>query len=248
MSQADGRPPRGTRFPETSWGLVRLARAAAGSDNPAFAELYRRYQLPIHACLRRQGCDANRAEDLTQAFFLELIEHDTVARADPERGRFRSFLQGSLRRFVAGELEHAQAWKRGAGVTHVSLDMPLVENQLADEAALPPDLLFDRVWAEALVGNALAILRGEYATPDQARWFRQLQPCLELATNVPRYADLAQRLDSNKAAVKTAIHRLRARFREVLRREVAATVASAADVDDEMRYLRDVLSAEVPVP
>jgi RNA polymerase sigma-70 factor (ECF subfamily) len=240
------RPQGSTRFPETSWGLVVAARGNASDTRAAFAELCRRYWMPIYASLRRQGFDSAEAEDLVQGFFLRLIEHDTVTRADRERGRFRSFLLGALRRFLASEDERESAIKRGGDCRFVPFEATAMEALMpvGGDEAFSLDLQFDREWARALVDHALALLREEHVRSGHAELFESMQPCLDPGANAPSYAELALRLERNEGAVKTVVHRLRRRFREILRREVACTVVAAQDVDDELAYLRDVLSAE----
>jgi RNA polymerase sigma-70 factor (ECF subfamily) len=223
--------------------MVLAARDGAGGRD-AFSTLCRRYWTPIYASLRRQGFAAADAEDLVQGFFLHLVEHDTVVRADPERGRFRSFLLGALRWFLANDRERENARKRGG--SFVTIDIAEVESTLRcdvdSETTL--DLQFDRQWAYALVGNALGALRSEYDENGQAQVYAALQPCLDPRVETPSYATLGAQLARNEGAVKVAVHRLRSRFREVLRREVGCTVATAQDIEDELAYLRDVLAAE----
>ena len=232
-------------FPNTSWGLV-LAARNEDSGRAAFSALCRRYWTPIYASLRRQGFAATDAEDLAQGFFLHLVEHGTVTRADPARGRFRSFLLGALRLFLANDHERENARKRGGRNTFVPIDIAEVESSLQSDAedAASFDLQFDRQWARALVRNALDALRAEYVESGQAQVYATLQPCLDPSVETPSYAILSARLARNEGAVKVAVHRLRGRFREVLRREVGCTVATAREIEDELAYLRDVLAAE----
>jgi len=240
-SDAPGNP----EFPNTSWGLV---RAAGGSDagRSAFSTLCRRYWFPVYASLRRHGFGAADAEDLTQGFFLHLTERDTVSRADPERGRFRDFLVGVLRWFLAHEHERAQARKRGGDSKFVAIDVAEVESwmPLGDAPNGSFELQFDRQWAQTLVRNALDELQTEYAATGQAHDFVALRPCLDPSVQAPSYASLAQRLERSEGAIKVAVHRLRNRFREVLRNEVAATVADAREIDEELAHLREVLALE----
>ncbi|MBS0557446.1 MAG: sigma-70 family RNA polymerase sigma factor [Proteobacteria bacterium] len=234
----------GARFPDTSWGLVLSARDRA-SPNDAFAQLCRRYWMPIYVSLRRQGIAPADADDLVQGFFLSLFEDNAVARADPQRGRFRNFLLGALRRFLANEHEREHARKRGGAAQFVEFDTNAVEIQLsADESSTPLELLFDRQWARALLANAMDALREEYVRAGNSTVYAALESSLDPGAGAPDYAALAQRLQRNPGAIKVAVHRLRDRFREVLRREVGLTVASADDVDDELTHLRDVLAAE----
>lgn len=232
-------------FPNTSWGIVLAARDDE-SGREAFSTLGRRYWSPIYGSLQRQGFAPADAEDLVQGFFLHLIEHHTVARANPERGRFRSFLLGALRWFLANEHERERARKRGGESVFVPIDSGEVESALQHdrESRATLDLQFDRQWARALVRNALSALRAEYVESGQAQAYAILQPYLDPGVETPSYATLATQLDRNEGAVKVAVHRLRGRFREVLRREVECTVATAQEVEDELAYLRDVLAAE----
>ena len=168
----------------------------------------------------------------------------------PGRGRFRSFLLGTLCRFLANDRERERALKRGGDRAFVSFDTAAVEAQLArdEDGVASLQLQFDRRWARALVDNALADLDGEYASNGEANLFAALRFCLDGGSEAPSYGELATRLDRNEGAIKTSVHRLRRRFREVLRREVARTVATSDEIDDELNYLRDVLTAEPCAP
>lgn len=246
MHHEKGHAQAGSRFPETSWGLVLATRTDADAGD-ALGILCRRYWPPVYASLRRHGFAASDAEDLTQGFFLHLIEHDTLARADPVRGRFRNFLLGSLRWFLANARERENARKREGSRKFVTIDIASVESALRDDSANPATLeaQFDREWARTVVANALDALRDDYAGNGQAQTWDVLQCCLDPAAEAPSYAVLAARLGSGEGATKVAVHRLRQRFREALREEVASTVATAREVEDELRYLRDVLAAQI---
>jgi RNA polymerase sigma factor (sigma-70 family) len=238
-------PPLGNSlFPNTSWGLV-LASRNEGSGRDALSTLCRRYWAPIYACVRRQCSTPADAEDLVQGFFLHVVEHHTVARADPERGRFRSFLLGALRWYLANERERGSAAKRGGDSAFVPIDIAEAELSLQSDSGSGAtfEMQFDRQWARTLVANSLNALRAEYVENDQARAYAILQPCLDPRVETPSYAVLATQLGRNEGAVKVAVHRLRGRFREVLRREVECTVATAQEIEDELAYLRDVLAA-----
>jgi hypothetical protein len=180
-----------------------------------------------------------------QGFFLHVVEHHTVARADPERGRFRSFLLGALRWYLANERERGSAAKRGGDSAFVPIDIAEAELSLQSDSGSGAtfEMQFDRQWARTLVANSLNALRAEYVENDQARAYAILQPCLDPRVETPSYAVLATQLGRNEGAVKVAVHRLRGRFREVLRREVECTVATAQEIEDELAYLRDVLAA-----
>jgi RNA polymerase sigma-70 factor (ECF subfamily) len=235
------------RFPDTSWGLVLAAGDhAEARTRDAFAALCRQYWMPIYASLRRQHYTQSDAEDLTQGFFLHLIDGDAVSRADPERGRFRSFLLGALFRFLASDKERQNARKRGGDRVFVALDTAAVEAQLANDSdeAASLELEFDRRWARTLVSNALATLGAEHEASGEPELFVALQPYLGTGGRSASYGEIAARLQRNEGAIKTAVHRLRRRFREVLRHEVASTVAAPADVDDELSHLRNVLASK----
>lgn len=240
-----GQARAGSRFPDTSWGLV-LATRDPERERQAFAALCESYRAPVLATLRRRGHATPDAEDLVQGFFLHLLERSTVARADPARGRFRSFMLGALRWYLANTLEHQQAARRHA--PQAALGLERADAELAARHASAEDttfeLQFDREWASALVSHALENLRAEYARLGQAQVFDVLHATLDPHGPAPTYASLAGRLARNEGAVKVAVHRLRHRFREMLRAEVARTVAGAREVDDEMRHLRHVLTVE----
>jgi len=200
--------------------------------------------MPIYATLRRKGFAASDAEDLAQGFFLHLIDGNTVARADPERGRFRNFLHGALLRFLANDTERETALKRGGDRIFVPFDADAIDAQtVVEDDDLSLQLQFDRRWARALVENALAQLSAEYAASGETALFAVLQSSLSVRQVVP-YAEMAEQLGRKEGAVKTAVHRLRRRFREALRKEVALTVSTTEDVEDELRYLRNVLVSE----
>jgi RNA polymerase sigma-70 factor (ECF subfamily) len=223
-----------------------LASRNESTGRDALSTLCRRYWAPIYACVRWQCAAPADAEDLVQGFFLHVVEHHTVARADPERGRFRSFLLGALRWFLANERERGNAGKRGGDSAFVPIDIAEAELSIQGDAGSGAtfEMQFDRQWARTLVANALNALRAEYVENDQARAYAILQPCLDPRVETPPYAVLATQLGRNEGAVKVAVHRLRVRFREVLRREVECTVASAQEIEDELAYLRDVLAAQ----
>lgn len=235
----------GARFPDTSWGLV-LATRDPRREHQAFATLCRNYRTPVYASLRRRGFAMPDADDLAQGFFLHLLERGTLARADPARGRFRSFMLGSLRWFLANTLEHQQAAKRSPPHPALDLEYADAESVARYRAAEDPafELQFDREWARALVANAIDKLRSEYVRQGHAHVYDALLGTLDPHRTAPTYASLAKHLESNEGAVKVAVHRLRHRFREMLRAEVARTVAGAQEIDDEMRYLRNVLTVE----
>jgi RNA polymerase sigma-70 factor (ECF subfamily) len=212
---------RAARFQTTNWSLV----FAAGGSPEALNDLCARYWPPVYAYVLRCGVDRADAEDLTQAFFGRMLEHRDFAQVDPRRGKFRSFLLAALKHFMSNERDRARAKKRGGDVVHVEIDLAT-----ADEA-LTPDQLFDKQWALVVVERALRALR-------DAGEAEHLMPFL---SGEESYASLAAERGTSEGALRVAVHRLRRRFRDHLRRIVAETV-EPEDVDDEIRFLIDAVS------
>jgi RNA polymerase sigma factor (sigma-70 family) len=238
-SAAGGRP----NFLTTQWSLVAAASAQGDvASRDALEELYRLYCYPVYAFIRRRGHGRQDAQDLTQDFFVHLLEKGTLSRADPERGRFRSFLLGALDYFLAHAAERARAGKRGGGCQLVFLDDDGAENsyQLAAPEGMTAEKVFDARWAAAMIESAFARLRGELEREGKGRLFQALKGFL-LGTENASYQQIADGLGLSLGAVKTVIHRLRGRYRALLREEVARTVAVPAEVDEELRYLRTAL-------
>ena len=238
-STAGGR----SKLHTTQWGLVAAASAeGAGEARAALEELYRLYCYPIYAFIRRRGHGRQDAQDLTQDFFVHLLEKGTFGRADAERGRFRSFLLGALDHFLAHAAERARAAKRGGGCQWVFLDDDAAENsyQLAAPEEMTAERVFEVRWAAALFEATFARLRGELQSEGKGQLFEALQGFL-LGQEDSSYQQVADALSLSLGALKTIIHRLRARFRTVLREEVARTVAKPEQVDEELRYLRVAL-------
>ena len=234
-STAGGRP----NFLTTQWGLVAAASAERATEaRAALEELYRLYSYPVYAFIRRRGYSREDAQDLTQDFFVHLLEKGTLDRADPLRGRFRNFLLGALEHFLAHAAERAGAGKRGGGCQWVFLDADTAEDryQLAAPEGLTAEKLFDARWATALVEATFARLRGELEAEGKGHLFESLQGFL-LGREEASYQQVASALSLSLGALKTAIHRLRGRYRALLREEVARTVVSPTEVDDELRYL-----------
>lgn len=233
-----------TVFAATRWSIVvRAGRNDTPRARRALATLCQAYWYPLYAQVRRRGYSAHDAQDLTQAFFARLLEHGTLAAADPQRGRFRSFLLGSLKHFMVDEWSRARALKRGGGREIVSLDLAAAEMRLGAEPADrgSPDKAFDRQWALALLDTVLHRLEAEYDRAARSELFAVLKPTLAGPRESQPYAELATRLGLNEGAVKVAVHRLRKRYRELLQEEIADTVASPADEMDELHHLFRVL-------
>jgi RNA polymerase sigma-70 factor (ECF subfamily) len=238
-------PPDPRQFATTHWSLVgaaRLDEASQTSAREAFEELCRIYWYPLYAFVRSRGYPAVDAQDLTQAFFARIIETGGFASADRERGRFRSYLLGAMKHFLANEWHRTQTQKRGGRVQIIEWDAPGAEARYAG-ASKPsdnPEHLFDREWALETIAGALQALRDEMERASKGKQFDALKGSLPGGDETPR-EEIAARLGMSEGAVKVAVHRLRQRYRELLREAIAETVSSEADLDDEMRYLVEVL-------
>jgi len=229
----------------THWSLVGAAKPGQASQTrarEALEELCRAYWYPLYAFVRSRGHSATDAQDLTQAFFARIIETDGFACADRRRGRFRSYLLGALKHFLANEWHRAKAQKRGGRVRFVEWDAldPEARYAAASQPADDPEHLFDREWALETIAAALKALRDEMAQAGKADQFDALKGALTGQDEAPR-DQIAARLGMTEGAVKVAVHRLRQRYRMLLRAAIAETVSNEADLDDEMRYLVAVL-------
>ncbi len=242
-STATERP--GARFLTTHWSVVLAAgRSDSTRAQNALGRLCQTYWYPLYAHVRRRGHSPHDAQDLTQEFFARLLERHTLASADPNRGRFRSFLLATMDHFLAHEWEKVRAQKRGGGCRILSLDLALAEQRYDLEPAdtATPDKLFDRRWANALLEEVLNQLEAEYHHAGKAELFAALKQTLTGTRESQPYAVLALHLGMNEAAVKVAVHRLRKRYRELLRAEVANIVAEPEQAGDELRYLLAALA------
>lgn len=232
------------RFLTTRWSVVlRAGRQEPGGSTDADARealerLAESYWLPLFAFVRRRGYGEEDARDLTQGFFTRLLEREDVARASPDRGRFRSFLLTAMKNFLVNEEERERALKRGGGTPVVSIDARAAESELGldPEGGESPERAFERTWARSVLARALERLREEYVQRGKEALFEALSGHLVGGDATP-YAELSDELGFREGALKVAVHRLRARYREQLRREVADTVADPADVEDELRGL-----------
>ncbi|MCB1237546.1 MAG: sigma-70 family RNA polymerase sigma factor [Verrucomicrobiae bacterium] len=243
-NDADPSRPEAAGFHTTRWSMVLSARGERGgaeADLAALEQLCRQYWPPLYAFLRYRGLGPHDAEDLTQAFFANLLEKHWLRAADREKGRFRTFLLTALKRFQAKEWERARAQKRGGGQRLLSLDTEGFETAYVSgsgaEAALPAETLYDRRWALALLEAAMRRLREEYERAGKAAEYETLKPALTADRGGAPYADLAAELGIEPASARSSVHRLRRRFRDLFREEVAATVADPRDVDDEWRAM-----------
>jgi RNA polymerase sigma factor (sigma-70 family) len=232
------------RFHTTHWSVV----LAAHADDPARArdaleQLCTVYWYPLYAFLRRRGHQPADAEDLVQGFIEHLLERQFFQAADPDKGRFRSYLLASLNHFLADSADRAERQKRGAGKIFISLDAVVAERRYALEPADPcdPEQLFERRWALTLLDTVLQRLETEAAESGRADLFRQIKGVLLGDRSVAPYAELAPQLGLSEAALTMTVHRLRRRYRELVREEIAHTVSSPVEIDEEMRHLFQVL-------
>ena len=239
MAAHDSKLERPDRFATTHWSMV---VSAGGSRSPeaseALATLCESYWFPLYAFVRRAGHSAEDARDLTQEFFVRLLEKRYLAAADREKGRFRTFLLTAVKRFLANEYDRARALKRGGGQRILSLEGPEPEARYRREPTdtLTPERVFERQWALTLLAQVLARLEAETTAEGKAALFDALKAHLT-GDGATGYATTAARLGTTEGAVKTAAHRLRQRYRELLREEIAQTVAGLDEIEEEIRYL-----------
>jgi len=239
---ADGRK---LVFATTHWSVV---LAASDTDSPqadeALAQLCRTYWYPLYAFVRRKGHSPEDAQDLTQAFFARLLEKNYVAQAERERGRFRSFLLAALTHFLADEWDKTRRQKRGGGREIISFDAVSAEDRFRLEPINQLDAakLYERRWVTTLFAQVLARLEEEFRDSGKGELFDGLKSSLLAEPAGPTYAELGARLGLKEDAVKQAVHRMRRRYRELFREEIAQTVAGPGEVEDELKHIFAVLS------
>ncbi|HUR47513.1 MAG TPA: sigma-70 family RNA polymerase sigma factor [Candidatus Saccharimonadales bacterium] len=249
MSLADNRPDSAfngsARFATTHWSDV----CAAGQPGTiraqaALEKLCATYWYPVYAFIRRQGRNSHDAQDLTQEFFARLLEKNTFAVADRSRGKFRSFLLTALKNFLCKEHERGMALKRGGGKTIVPLDSVIAEQRFTQDSASvqAADTLFERRWALTLLEKVLAELHAEYSAAGKTALFQALKSALMGERESAPYAAIAAQFDMTEGAIKTIVHRMRGRYRALLHAEIANTVATPSEVEEELRYLFSVVS------
>ena len=238
--------PHTSPFAPTRWTLVLRARGDSAESQAALSELCETYYQPVLRFLRCEGRDEDAARELAHDFFARVLAGSGFDGADPERGRFRSYLLGALKHFLADQRAHAQRLKRGGDVTPESLDASAGTDtspglSVADPGAATRDAVFDREWALTVMDRALVALQKEFAEAGKAVQFETLKPWLMGDAPASSQADAARRLDLTEGAVKVTIHRLRKRFREVVRANIAQTLADPVLVDEELRHLVEAL-------
>jgi RNA polymerase sigma-70 factor (ECF subfamily) len=230
----------GDIFATTHWTVVLAAgqRHTPQSDR-ALEELCRTYWFPLYAYTRRHGHSKEDAEDLTQAFFARFLAKNYLEGLNAERGRFRAFLLASLKHFLANEWDKSQRQKRGGPLEHLSLDWQVADTQfqIASTTEPSPDQAFDREWAMALLGKVVDRLRGECDADGKGKQFEQLKIFLTAGKGALSHADAARSLDMDETAVRVAVHRLRKRYRALLRDEIAQTLSDPSQVAEEIQAL-----------
>jgi len=243
MTTEPSNPPAhqaGDIFATTHWTVVLAAgRQHSPQAARALEELCRTYWFPLYAYVRRRGHTREDAEDLTQAFFTRLLEKNSFASLDAGKGKFRAFLLASVKHFLANARDKAHTLKRGGGSIPLSLDWQTADTQfqVAATGEPGPDQAFDREWAVALLARVIERLQNECAVDGKANLFEQLKLFLTAGNDEPAQGEVAQALGMEAGAVRVAIHRLRKRYRQLLRDEIAHTLTDQAMVDDEMRAL-----------
>lgn len=241
----EGAVPGAPWFATTHWSVV---LAAGHGTSPAAAaaleSLCRTYWYPLYAYVRRAGHDAEEARDLTQEFFASLLGRNRLSFADPARGRFRTFLLTVMKHFLANEWKKQNRLKRGGGQPALSLDARAGEERFAAEPADPasPEVIYERQWVATLLERVLARLDEESAAAGRTALLEEVKASLWGEHREATQAEIAARLGMGESAFKVAAHRLRARFRELLRGEIAHTVSSPAEIDEELRHLAAVMS------
>ncbi|MBE0542013.1 MAG: sigma-70 family RNA polymerase sigma factor [Verrucomicrobia bacterium] len=232
-------------FVTTRWTVVLSAgRKSSPQSDRALSELCQTYWYPLYAYVRHRGHSKEDAEDLTQAFFARFLEKNYLEGLSAERGKFRAFLLASLKHFLANEWDKSQTQKRGGGALHLSLDWQSADARYHLDPPDPtsPDRLYDRDWALALLERVIARLREECAADGKAELFEQAKDCLMVGDAAIPYAQAAEKLRLNEGAVRVAVHRLRKRYRELLRDEIAQTLSDPAQVKEELRSLQAALA------
>ena len=232
----------------TRWSAVVLsAQSQAPGSNHAREEFCRLYWYPLYAFIRRRGYNADDARDLTQGFFLFIFDHKALQRATPTKGKFRSFLLGSLKNYLSNEYQRENAIKRGGKIDFVPVDFSDGEDRYSREPtdSLTPEKIFDANWAMTLLGQAMERLKEEYSAQEKRALFETLKPFLDLSgsAEVPGYEAVARKLNVSIGGVKTLIHRFRKRYSEIVRTAVAQTVTDPDEIDGEIHSLCDALVA-----
>jgi len=234
-----------TAFTTTHWSVVLEAQGESPAAQEALEKLCRIYWRPIYSFLRREGISADDAQDLTQGFFASLLEHRNLDAVRKEQGRLRSYLLGALKYFVGEERRRAMAIKRGKGQRLIPLEELRADERFGMEPADPltADLIYERRWASTLLERALNLLKDEYHTAGNADLFDSLKQLLPGEPDAPPQKHIAEKLGMTENAVRQAFYRFRQRYQALLRGEIAHTVATPGDIEDELRHLIAVIRA-----
>ncbi|HEX3988007.1 MAG TPA: sigma factor [Verrucomicrobiae bacterium] len=227
-------------FVTTRWTVVVAAgHSSTPSADVALEELCGTYWFPLYAYVRRHGYSREDAEDLTQSFFARFLQKNYLEKLSAEHGRFRAFLIASLKHFLANEWDRSHRLKRGGGIANLSLDWQDADARYHIDPAddLSPDKIYDRAWAVTLLERVISRLRDENAAEGKAIVFDRLKPFLTVGRNEVPYAQAAAELSMTEGAIRVAVHRLRRRYRELLRDEIGQTLSDPAQVDEEIRTL-----------
>lgn len=244
-SDSDHHPGGRETFTETCWtDVYSAARRDEQGAEQALERLCRTYWPPVYAYLRRKQLSPEDAGDVAQDFFQLLLERNLPGLADPERGQFRHFLLGALRNFLGHWRERGRAAKRGGGTKVISLEALAAAGQMPDlEGGLSAEEVYDRRWAEAMLSGALERLRSEHESSGRGRLFAELAPYLWGSKSGRPMSDVAAQLDLNENSLRVALSRMKLRYRELIRSEVARTVSDRMEVDAELRYLMRLLGS-----
>jgi len=244
MSESSREPPV---FATTHWSIVLAANSGAIPEaREALEKLARTYWYPLYAYVRRRGRDAHEAQDLTQEFFACFLANDSLAKVNQEKGRFRSFLLAAMNHFLANEWKRGQTLKRGGAITFLSFDEATAEERyrLEPTTELTPERIYERQWALTLLDQVLVRLREDYVSEGKSKLFEQLRVFLSDAKGAKSYAEAAASTGLSEVAARQAVHRLRQRYRELMRHEIAQTVSSPREIDEEIHHLFSVFGRE----
>jgi len=234
-----------TQFRTTLWTAVLTAgKESSPESEAALANLCRTYWPPVYAYVRKRVSPVEKAQDLTQGFFARFLEKNYVARARRDRGRFRCFLMTSVENFLCDEHDRSTTLKRGGGQAPLSLDLGLLAEEEEPASPMTPALAFEKRWARTLLNRVMERLREEHREGNRAELFEHLQSQLWGETAAIPYDELSKRLGMSHVHLRVAAHRMRHRYREILREEIAQTVSNPEDIEDEIRYLLQVVSSQ----
>jgi RNA polymerase sigma factor (sigma-70 family) len=238
-------PSGAGRFATTHWSIILAASDSASTQHePALGTLCQTYWFPLYVYLRRRGYDSHQAEDYTQGFFAGILERKGLRKADPKYGKFRSFLLASLKNFLADEWDRDRAQKRGGDKKVFSLDFDAAASRYDQEPEhqMSPEKLFEKSWALTVLTRAMDRLKAETIVSDKQQLFECLKIYLTAEKGAVPYKNVAVKLGMTEGAVKVAVHRLRRGYRELVRDEIAQTVTTEAQIDEEIRDLFDALA------